>query len=218
MRIKSYFAPSVQSAIALARHEFGDHVTLVTSHVAAPDARHLGEYEVVFAVEETADAAALEGAAETPEQPKIDPAPESAVVPAAKFTAFQEVLLEAVAKKPAGRDVLKQIGSVRLTLIELGIEPPMVRALMTLVEREVDASIVPEFQDGTAAVLSQLADSLTAAGAEEEFGAMLPESLKAMRFAVEERIEVKAPQRANLTAAELAFVMSISEVSNAVRL
>ena len=44
MRIKSYFAASVQSAIGLARREFGDDVTLVTSHASALEARHLGEY------------------------------------------------------------------------------------------------------------------------------------------------------------------------------
>ena len=55
MRIKSYFAPSVQSAISTARKEFGDEVTLVTSHAAALESRHLGDYEVVFAVEESVE-------------------------------------------------------------------------------------------------------------------------------------------------------------------
>ena len=40
------------SSHCVARKEFGDRVTLVTSHVAAPENRGAGEYEVVFAIDE----------------------------------------------------------------------------------------------------------------------------------------------------------------------
>ena len=51
MRMKSYFASSVQAAMEQARRELGSEATLVTSHSAGPEARHLGEYEVVFATD-----------------------------------------------------------------------------------------------------------------------------------------------------------------------
>src|ERR1700684_1665944 len=51
MRIKSYFAGSIQTAMRQARDEFGDDVMLVTSRVTDPALRHLGEYEVVLAVD-----------------------------------------------------------------------------------------------------------------------------------------------------------------------
>ncbi len=51
MRIKSYFASSVEQAIHDAREELGGEATLITSRRSAPDARHLGAYEVVFGVE-----------------------------------------------------------------------------------------------------------------------------------------------------------------------
>ena len=51
MRMKSYFANSVQVAMEQARRELGPDATLVTSQSAGPEARHLGEYEVVFATE-----------------------------------------------------------------------------------------------------------------------------------------------------------------------
>ena len=54
MKIKSYYSRSVESAIAEAREELGPEAMLVESRKAAPDARHLGEYEVVFAL--TSDA------------------------------------------------------------------------------------------------------------------------------------------------------------------
>jgi hypothetical protein len=238
MRIKSYFAHSVQAAISLARHEFGDNVTLVTSHVAAPDARHLGEYEVVFAVDAPAAVVAEETAIVAASTEESEPAP--------KFTAFQEVLLEAVAKKPAGREVLEQIDSVRATLIQLGVEPSMVRALMTLVERSIDATIVPAAGDNTGTMLSQLTDSLTATAEEPFVPAVQPESFEVACghdtahppekaafpvAAVSNVASGAAPLSAGsaakampsavvaphprLTSAELAFAMSISEGSDA---
>jgi len=51
MRIKSYFAAAVEDAMAQAREELGPEAMLVNSRKAPPEARHLGEYEVVFAVE-----------------------------------------------------------------------------------------------------------------------------------------------------------------------
>ena len=50
MKIKSYFSASVEEAIGRARHELGEEAMLVESRRALPEARHLGEYEVVFAV------------------------------------------------------------------------------------------------------------------------------------------------------------------------
>jgi flagellar biosynthesis protein FlhF len=51
MRIKSYFAPAVEDAIAQARQELGEDAMLVKTRRSAADARHLGEYEVIFAAD-----------------------------------------------------------------------------------------------------------------------------------------------------------------------
>jgi flagellar biosynthesis protein FlhF len=48
MRIKSYFADSVEQAIQEARQELGAEAMLITSRRSAPEARSLGAYEVVF--------------------------------------------------------------------------------------------------------------------------------------------------------------------------
>lgn len=61
MKIKSYFAGSVEQAIQKARQELGTEAMLVTSRRAAAEARHLGAYEVVFGApdsEEKVDAPA----------------------------------------------------------------------------------------------------------------------------------------------------------------
>jgi len=61
MRIKSYFAGSVEEAIQEARQELGQEAMLITSRRSAPESRHLGAYEVVFGV--TASAAPVSAAA-----------------------------------------------------------------------------------------------------------------------------------------------------------
>jgi flagellar biosynthesis protein FlhF len=49
MKLKSFFASSVQAALGLAREELGADAILVNSRRAPQEAKHLGEYEVVAA-------------------------------------------------------------------------------------------------------------------------------------------------------------------------
>jgi len=49
MKMKSYFADSVEAAVERARAELGPEALLVYSREAPPEARRLGSYEVVFA-------------------------------------------------------------------------------------------------------------------------------------------------------------------------
>ncbi len=51
MRLKTYFATSVEAAMILALEQLGGDAMLVNSRKTAPENRHLGEYEVVFATE-----------------------------------------------------------------------------------------------------------------------------------------------------------------------
>jgi flagellar biosynthesis protein FlhF len=51
MRIKSYYALTMDEAMAEARRELGPEAMLVNSRRAAPGTRHLGEYEVIFATD-----------------------------------------------------------------------------------------------------------------------------------------------------------------------
>jgi flagellar biosynthesis protein FlhF len=50
MKIKSYYARTVEDAMAAARAEMGGEAMLVNSRKTPVEARHLGEYEVVFAI------------------------------------------------------------------------------------------------------------------------------------------------------------------------
>jgi flagellar biosynthesis protein FlhF len=71
MKIKSYFARTVEDAMARASQEMGPEAMLVNSRRAPVEARHLGEYEVAFATE------VPEGAVPAPHSPHAtaEPAP-----------------------------------------------------------------------------------------------------------------------------------------------
>lgn len=51
MQMKSYYAGTVEAAMARARHELGEDAMLVNSRKTPPESRHLGNYEVIFASE-----------------------------------------------------------------------------------------------------------------------------------------------------------------------
>lgn len=51
MRLKSFFADTIEEAIQIAHREMGPEAMLVNSKRTGPEARHLGGYEVVCAVE-----------------------------------------------------------------------------------------------------------------------------------------------------------------------
>ena len=50
MKLKSFFASSVQAALGMAREELGADALLVNSRKSPPEAKHLGEYDVVAAL------------------------------------------------------------------------------------------------------------------------------------------------------------------------
>jgi hypothetical protein len=65
MRIKSYFAHTVEDALATARQELGAEAMLVNTRRALPETGHEGEYEVVLATDapEVAETASSLGGA-----------------------------------------------------------------------------------------------------------------------------------------------------------
>ena len=56
MHVKSYFANTVEDAMAMARQELGPDAMLVNSRRSSLETRHLGAYEVVFVTEMAGDA------------------------------------------------------------------------------------------------------------------------------------------------------------------
>ncbi len=74
MRMKSFFAPTVQDAVEQARTELGPDALLVNSRKAPPEAQGMGEYEVVFAVLPGGAEGTSESTVEIPAEGKTPPA------------------------------------------------------------------------------------------------------------------------------------------------
>ena len=95
MRLKSYFAASVEAAMGLAAQEMGPEAMLVHSRRTTPDTKQLGEYEVVFAV--PAEFAAS----------KDGPEPEAAGTPSAAAPAVNQPSVERLSQEVG--DLRKQM-------------------------------------------------------------------------------------------------------------
>jgi flagellar biosynthesis protein FlhF len=62
MKLKSFFAADMNAALSLARRELGPDAMLVDTRPAPPESRHLGQCEVVMALNAEAEPASLESA------------------------------------------------------------------------------------------------------------------------------------------------------------
>lgn len=196
MRIKSYFASSVQAAIGLARREFGDEVTLVTSHASPLDSRHLGDYEVVFAIDDvSASEPEVLSAPELAADPQVKReempvfGPSAPVTEAVEKPAFEAVYKQEIAKPVSTEESIKEkLDQVRTSFMEMGIEPAMVRALLLIVERSLP-----------------MTPPVSAVPFEEEVPAEEPVAV------VEEPAH---PEASKFTPAEMEFFLSVSGVSS----
>lgn len=126
--VKSFFAESVQAAMEDARVELGTDALLLNSREAPPEARHLGDYEVVFAA--------------GPEPP-APPAP----VPAGEVEALRrqmgeirEMLGRMTPSAAAQRSPSEMVAQ---TLIDSGVEPALAREIGDAARQRVARRSVP---------------------------------------------------------------------------
>jgi flagellar biosynthesis protein FlhF len=93
--MKSYFASSFQLAMEQARRELGPDAVLVSDRMAPPEARHLGEFEAVFATEVPPPAMLATGAHPSPQSPLLPPAaPEASIAPESILSELRDLRRE----------------------------------------------------------------------------------------------------------------------------
>ncbi|MFL6464863.1 MAG: hypothetical protein ACJ73N_10695 [Bryobacteraceae bacterium] len=108
MRLKSYFAGSVQDAIDKARTELGPEAMLLNSKKIAPEQRHLGAYEVVFGITDEPLLRKPAAVLSTLEEPSIQSAPSKAAPRGRKKTKpFVAPLAEAASVASVAPDIAK---------------------------------------------------------------------------------------------------------------
>lgn len=159
VRMKSYFANSVQLAMEQARRELGSDATLVTSQSAAPDARHLGEYEVVFATElpEAATSVGHGGSRRASPVPSTVAAPPPVAVESMLaeirdlgrlFLSWRQASIRS-SNRPGWITGDPQMEEAYADLIQAEIDPDLVQQLMAAVQKRI--SVVEPANPETAA-------------------------------------------------------------------
>lgn len=154
MRMKSYFANSIQLAMEQAGRELGSDATLVTSQTAAPDARHLGEYEVVFATDlpEVKASPGYGGSRRaSPAPPKV-PAPPPPAPPVAVesmlaeirdlgrlFLSWRQASIRS-SNRPGWIAGDPEMEEAYADLIQAEIDPDLVQQLMAAVQKRISAA------------------------------------------------------------------------------
>jgi len=143
--VKSFFAESVQSAMEHARVELGPDALLPNSREAPPEARHLGDYEVVF------------GACS--ERPAW-PAPSLADGVEALRRQVEEIR-ELLGGVTAPTAVQRSHGEVvAQALIEAGVEPALARETGEAARQRVARRSVPQIGSPRLAAASEAPDLL----------------------------------------------------------
>ena len=128
MKLKSFFAESIEEAIGLARREMGPDAMLVHSKRSGAEARHLGAYEVVCAADTHPE---TEGRHSDPAQPSADQPVEKLVREVSDLRQQMERLSRSLTRCGSG-------------VSALAADPDLAAAFAELTEAEVDADLVYE--------------------------------------------------------------------------
>jgi flagellar biosynthesis protein FlhF len=150
MRLKSYFADTIEEAISQARREMGSDAMLVNSKRSGPEARHLGAYEVVCAGETEA----------RPEETEAAPVRTAAAPPIDRLS--HDVT-----------ELKQQLERLALTLARSGpamagiaSDPELSKAFALLTDAEVDADLAFE-------VIGRMSTPLTPDALRTELGRLV---------------------------------------------
>jgi flagellar biosynthesis protein FlhF len=133
MRLKSYFSATVEGAMASARQELGADAMLVTSRKSPAEARHLGEYEVVFA---TVPQQSSSEPSEAPSPSSSKPAPWS------ELSGEVSQLRRQVEQMAAG------IGRAVSLAGAVAASPELSQLMSALMESGIDATVAHRLLEG----------------------------------------------------------------------
>lgn len=134
MKLKSYFAATVEAAMNTARLELGSDAMLVSTKRTSGEARHLGEYEVVFASAVSNEARG----AGTPGQ-ALD-----ARAIGAKVPPMDKLSEEVAGLKHEMERLATALGRSSAGVAKIVRKPELAEAFSTLVDAELDAAVAQD--------------------------------------------------------------------------
>ncbi len=160
MRLKSYFAGTVEEALNQAHQELGPDAMLVDSRRAGKEASHLGEYEVICA-------------SVLPSAPADGEAAENDLPATSSRAAFRAPGLDRLSQEVAGlkRSMERMAATIAQSsagLANIRSSPELAEAFALLIGAEVEPALAHEVVAGIAERLPGAADPAALLGAELE--------------------------------------------------
>jgi flagellar biosynthesis protein FlhF len=144
MKLKSYFAATVEAAMSMARLELGDDAMLVSTKRTGDDQCHLGDYEVVFATTPYPDGRAL-----------LPAQHQGGQVTAVKARPIDKLSDEVSSLKREMEKLASALSRSNAGIASIAANAHLAEAFSQLVAAELDASIA---QDLVGRVTSQIED------------------------------------------------------------
>ncbi len=139
MRLKSYFANSVQGAIDKARIELGPEAMLISSRQTDRDLRDVGAYEVIFGLMPTA-VGGLSGAMETKTEAAAVSGNELVLLQIAELRRQMELFTQSVARSKVARpadQLAPELTTISDRLVSAGFSPELARELTDAVAQRL---------------------------------------------------------------------------------
>ena len=128
MRLKSFFADTIEEAIQRAHREMGPEAMLVNSKTATPEARHLGAYEVVCAADNESNCQQTPFSSGRLEQTTAPPPVDKLSQEVSELRQQMERLAGALARSGAG-------------MAGVASDPELSKVFAALSEAELDADL-----------------------------------------------------------------------------
>ena len=145
MKIKSYFANTVEDAMAMARQELGPDAMLVNSRKSSPDARHLGLYEVVFVTDVPAteeEESSMTGLG-TKRPPVDDRLTQQVGELKKELEGMRRTITRSAMAPAAGRDVSQDGSDAYQTLMVNEVSPELAREIVHAAESRIAKPPLP---------------------------------------------------------------------------
>jgi flagellar biosynthesis protein FlhF len=146
MKLKSYFANSVEDAMAMARQEMGPDAMLVNSRKSFPDARHLGAYEVVFVTDAPAIESDESSLAASTKAPSGDRLTQQMTELKKELEGMRRTITRSAPGPAVGRDVSQDGSDAYQTLIASEVSPDLAREIIHAAEAHTGASLLPKLR------------------------------------------------------------------------
>lgn len=159
MRLKSYYAPTVEQALTLARQELGPDAMLVDSRRTGIETKHLGVYEVVCA-----DIGPGPADQSPQEEPRAEP--ENGIRPAFRPPGLDKISQEVAELKRSMERMAATIARSSAGQAYLRNSPELAEAFAVLMAAEVDPALAHEIVTAIGPALAERENAVAALRAE----------------------------------------------------